>query len=668
MRSDTSTRNSGDCSASSEENTGRLKLYSPVTVTRSSATDPGIKPKDSFVTIGGEQISGSNDLGAIGIETPPTSPTLDVPSIQNVPPEPSRDKPYTLAPHSVNMIINQLITKRGSDFSPEDSELNNAIIGTCVHDNGNEFLQLCAVRHEKLYVRPCYRDIYSILDAKWRGEVPLPTRAKRCAFITGTPGIGKSVFIHFLANILMKRSKPVLLLYKDEGDGLTTLFWQGSGWIAHDHIARLFLNDVICSPGLISNVSSDLSALEIWSVADTQIPMGTWKTNRICVSSPGCAAMNFNVLKRWVKNNNAITLVMPACDWNEIFCIRQAQLGDSAEQESSTGILKKRFLKWGGVPRTIIFRTEEISLNENKFRGLKVKDVLPFLGTYALEHPRHSGGIFHLVPNFQLVDKAQQATLLEKYSENPAFWWASEQLEREAWNKFRRENEADVINFIDTLANDSVVRGKAWENQIHHLIESVGIQGTLKNLDTGEIENFSIPRHTASFFESFGDIDSSAEYWRPIHNNHKASDSYIPSDGLLLQMTVSNDHRVQISGLEEALESKIFKKWEDENPDKTLRLIFIIHPSVLAQFTKQTYKYADNSEKGISKPRARQTVKMKEKRMKRVEDSITQYALSVDLEARLRTLLPGRKRELKNQEERTEENRTPKRRRTRNEM
>jgi hypothetical protein len=49
---------------------------------------------------------------------------------------------------------------------------------------------------------------------------------------------------------------------------------------------------------------------------------------------------------------------------------------------------------------------------------------------------------------------------------------------------FPEAQEAEVIDFIQTLNNDASSRGKAWEEQIRHLIGTVGIEGILRNLET----------------------------------------------------------------------------------------------------------------------------------------------------------------------------------------
>ena len=45
--------------------------------------------------------------------------------------------------------------------------------------------------------------------------------------------------------------------------------------------------------------------------------------------------------------------------------------------------------------------------------------------------------------------------------------------------QFRESQEADVLDFIQSLSNESTLRGEAREAGIHHLIQCIGIQVTL---------------------------------------------------------------------------------------------------------------------------------------------------------------------------------------------
>lgn len=220
----------------------------------------------------------------------------------------------------------------------------------------------------------------------------------------------------------------------------------------------------------------------------------------------------------------------------------------------------------------------------------------------------------------------RQLSLSEKYS-NPSYWWATEPMAQQAWSQFRHEQEAAVISYIETLNNDPAARGRVFEEVVHHLIEVAGIQGPLRNLQTGEVTNFGIPLSSSSFFKSFKDINSSSEYWRPVSKIHKTCDAYKPSEGLMLQMTIGVSHQINICGLEDILKSGIFDEWIKQHPNEKLRMIFIVHPSVYKEFTKQTYTYNHVAEEGNSKDNSEKRQRNTEKRKAAAESKVTQYVI-----------------------------------------
>ena len=126
-------------------------------------------------------------------------------------------------------------------------------------DNGDKFITT-AEGVTDIYVRPCYEDLYRILDEQRRGVkqrgfgVP-----HQCALITGTPGIGKSVFGLVLAKFIMQREKPALIFYKHFHSGrYLEMFWQGSHYLIDQMEAMRLVNRIANCKELFSIYSHDL--------------------------------------------------------------------------------------------------------------------------------------------------------------------------------------------------------------------------------------------------------------------------------------------------------------------------------------------------------------------------------------------------------------------------
>jgi len=85
------------------------------------------------------------------------------------------------------------------------------------------------------------------------------------------------------------------------------------------------------------------------------------------------------------------------------------------------------------------------------------------------------------------------------------------------------------------MDNNRTARGKWFEQEAHHLIEITGVQGELRDLQSGTIvRDFAIPSSASRFFNNLTQIDSSSKYWRLVTKNHRTCDSYLASVGLML--------------------------------------------------------------------------------------------------------------------------------------
>ena len=469
-------------------------------------------------------------------------------------------------------------------------------------------------KQKSFYIRPCYQDIYQILHDTWKGEKPRYEEPQHCVLITGTPGIGKSVFGKILCAVISQRPKPSLIFYREVYQSYPTIFWQGKAYVTETEREPYKVVHQLLQMGLYST-SHDHDKLEIWSIGDTNIPFEDWHINRICITSPGQGRIGeFSMkLKYWVKNNHALTLAIPPCTWDEILNIRLACFDDLAEKKFPVNILRQRFDLWGGAPRTLMYDQCLDARNaDSEFNKWKVADAIRYLGNYDLDHNHHSGKIFHLYPCFKTLtkDETNQLTLTDRYNAKRAkYYWASEMLERKAWRHFRRQQEAEVIEYISTLNNDPVARGKPWEEHIHQLIETTGLEGTLRNLETDEEDDYILRPRLTSFFDEFDDIDDSAQYWRPTSRKHPTCDGYIPGQGIMLQITVGKEHSINMEGLEKAMNSGIFREWEDKHPKEKLKLIFVVDSAVYSEYErKQTFRYS-RSEKNANNKR-----KMKRKK------------------------------------------------------
>ena len=124
----------------------------------------------------------------------------------------------------------------------------------------------------------------------------------------------------------MQREKPALIFYKHFGSGrYLKMFRQGSHYLIDHMEAIRLMNRIFNCQELFSECSHDLDAIEIWSIADTRLPIEFDIINQVCIASPGkTKASHEDNIKLWWKNNLALKLKMPPCNWDENLNIRLA--------------------------------------------------------------------------------------------------------------------------------------------------------------------------------------------------------------------------------------------------------------------------------------------------------------------------------------------------------
>ena len=174
----------------------------------------------------------------------------------------------------------------------------------------------------------------------------------------------------------------------------------------------------------------------------------------------------------------------------------------------------------------------DASHDDAEFNKWKVADAIRYLGNYDLDHNHHSGKIFHLFPCFKTLTKEEtdELTLKDRYDgETAKYYWASEMLERKAWRHLRRQQRLKLLS-TSQLSTTILSRGGNLEEHIHQLIETSGLEGTPRNLETDRTSVYFTASIT-SFFDKFDDIDDSAQYWRPTSRKHPACDGNIPDQG-----------------------------------------------------------------------------------------------------------------------------------------
>jgi hypothetical protein len=154
---------------------------------------------------------------------------------------------------------------------------------TKANDDGAKFLVHETLDYD-IFVRPSYIDIYELLDEKFRGsKFDIRVEGATAALLTGTPGIGKTVFGLILTKIVANKKKPVLIFYCNKPEKIE-LFWEGKTFKILESDAEYLVQDIVQGEHhLYTLLSYELDQLEIWSIGDSRLPINA---DGICIASP----------------------------------------------------------------------------------------------------------------------------------------------------------------------------------------------------------------------------------------------------------------------------------------------------------------------------------------------------------------------------------------------
>jgi hypothetical protein len=160
------------------------------------------------------------------------------------------------------------------------------------------------------------------------------------------------------------------------------------------------------------------------------------------------------------------------------------------------------------------------------------------------------------------------------------------------------------MNFITNGSNALPIRGYAFEPRTLRTLENAGMNGRMKHL-SGDGRNVEMrpqqlgPLHrvTVNDFDELAssDFHNTSTFYLPQRTDLTV-DFYVPSHGLLVQITVGQKHGVKWTEVDLAMKSGMFDKWfadhtplNDPNNRPKLRMIFICANTYFEHFNKQNW-------------------------------------------------------------------------------
>lgn len=409
----------------------------------------------------------------------------------------------------------------------------------------------------KYYVRACYRRLYKeiVAEIEKRGDWLHLT-------ITGTPGIGKSLFCNYVFNQLRQESSP----YQDR-----------TFILASFDENQKFIKAVVYVPG---KDELKIPTIEKYHIASHEyekaIHLYDGAPRRVKQQIPTIVFTSPNY--GWFKHIEKImynrTRYMETWDYDELLkAVKKLEL------QISTDEIYKRYQLFGGVARYCIDENEEaVIIGERALhRAINAIDSFDDMEKClngSEDHEKIAHRLFHYVPQ-----------------KNPAdadIKFASNQVAQSITDRFNRLRQFDrwqMMKMLEGAYQGTILRAWLFEGEVHSQLSSpVGFHGTARSLGSQNDLKIDLKSGYTQLKASSTVTDFIKDYYlRPTECNFESIDSYyVTNNGslYLFQATISPKHPVNAKGILRVLKSlKV-------SADKAI-LIFVVPQDVADSYTKQ---------------------------------------------------------------------------------
>jgi hypothetical protein len=397
----------------------------------------------------------------------------------------------------------------------------------------------------QLYIRTAYVDLFNIIL-----ECLADKKASRIHnfIITGTPGVGKSVFLFYVLWRLSQMEETEAVILRRHLD-------RGRIFVFTKHGGFMTTKDVDIDP-LLDKEST-------WYLTDTlDPPPGIAVATTLLVCSP--ARKHYS---QFLKLGGTIKLYMPLWSWSEF--LRAAPTYNVNAKD-----LASRYKYFGGVARYVLERevnpVKFLRESLNRIDSFSLKTLLLDPGEEEYEKLVHSIIHYEVDPDYsgfqvRLASSYVTERLLEKFV------------------KYRRQELVQFI--IDSASNPLLqsVRGAMFEAFAHRCL-SVDNTWKVRSLETNVDHDLHLKVLGVERFNDIDDCKNVGVYYTPMNPKYPCIDSYMCGVGHF-QMTVSNRHPIHFEKMKKIIQTTSNNK-----------LYFVVPLNIVNDFKLQTFR----GEKGKS--------------------------------------------------------------------
>jgi hypothetical protein len=421
-----------------------------------------------------------------------------------------------------------------------------------------------------LYVRDCYVALWDYM----REWIP---KNRLDYLILGTPGIGKSCFLAYVAFRLFSDGVCTGMVYEYRKEKAIYCDIRGRSvrTITADRCARL-----LCDPA-------------VWYLVDAVEPRlrGTAGCVTVFVTSP-----RKDLYRAFIAQIPGLALCMPVWSADEINAAKAVCFNELSDE-----VVQQRFHMWGGIPRFVLSVERPTDALQREMdvavESIEYAAMFRFVGEAAsADSMPHK--VLHMIagPDNEIPYRYLYADFASAYV-----------ADRVA-QRFEEAVRADIERWVagaDASPLLASMRGHLWENVCHRLLARGG-SFQVRRVDAAPdaaTSALSVAPMELKWLRSVTELGSFAAVKTPTYGRFTsrttcAIDGAL-SDGHgcvdLLQMTVSLHHGVSIRGLMEAVSAL-----PAATPHRRVRLFFVVPADLFARFPLQAYMRGDKVAERLS--------------------------------------------------------------------
>jgi len=437
----------------------------------------------------------------------------------------------------------------------------------------------------RIFVRQAYVDIQSIIFSRVNA---LPEDIERYRMmLAGTPGTGKSFFTRYFVWSLLHppegQPMPDAIVWKhNQSSPFGSLYYHGEFYTISN--ADEFIGDEVAEEILLGGNS--------WIIWDGRPPQVQRDAKTLVVLSPERMFAEGSHIQKY---REVAKLKVYNTPWSFDELVTVATEIHDLPPDTAHDVVLRNWKLFGGVPRLVLNSDNIAGTNSTALRKvdhaiakMDLKRIL--VAPYTGEKIDTSGVLFHLIPT-------------DDYITGYSYQWASTEIMLRVFHQIFRVTDSFIQVQIPIGGSISGAVGLFFEPWFHNRITERGYKGRFRELEKapdgssaaakrnllGGIKStkYKIPILPQNRFYHVSEIQPE-KYNIPLNKNFSTIDSLCPARGELFRVTWSEeDHGINAQYLI-SLKPK-FKQFLKDNPNKKVKMIFVVPPHNFDTFRRQSY-------------------------------------------------------------------------------